>query len=101
MADLTNRQITKGITVWNAGEKSQAVLALWGQLTPAISGILSLLPTYSWKSLQGCQPKVVAERPAQSLGELGDHLSPISEEAVKPEPAHPLLQDSPQPALLQ
>lgn len=52
------RQITKEITVWNAGEKSQAMLALWGELTLALSGILSQLLAYSWKSLQGCQPMV-------------------------------------------
>lgn len=52
------RQITKEITVWNAGEKSEAMLALWGELTPALSGVLSQLLAYSWKSPQGCQPTV-------------------------------------------
>lgn len=44
--------------MWNAGEKSEAMLALWGELTPALSGILSQLLAYSWKSPQGCQPMV-------------------------------------------
>lgn len=34
------------------------MLALWGELTPALSGILSQLLAYSWKSPQGCQPMV-------------------------------------------
>lgn len=37
----------------------KAMLALWGELTHQISvALLSQLPTYSWKSLQGCQPEV-------------------------------------------
>lgn len=76
-----HRQITKGITVWSAGEKLQAMLALWGQLTPAISGILSLLPTYSWKSLQGCQPKVSSSLcpPLSNVESLfhADHITEV------------------------
>lgn len=57
----STNSIDKSQMGWLCGmlERShKAILALWAELTPDISGILSLLPAYSWKSLQDCQPEV-------------------------------------------